>query len=307
MRSLTSLRSRIACALAISMAALAVAAPLAQADQGVKKPSAYYLALGDSLAFGYQGYKVVPPFAESQFTTGYVDDFGAKLRTIKKKNKIINNGCPGATSTSMNSTAGCTTYPFPVHHAYGAGLSQLQDAIAFINAHPGKVSPITVNIGNNDVLAALAGCGGLANPNLIPCLAAAAPSLFGSIATNLGTALAQLRAAAPKANIIVLGTYNPFAAAGFAAANPLTQQLNSVLSSVAAGAGAKFADPFPAFNGATPQPQTICSLTLMCADLVAPAGPDGDIHASDAGYQTLADLIWDASGYAALADDDDDD
>ena len=37
------------------------------------------------------------------------------------------------------------------------------------------------------------------------------------------------------------------------------------------------------------EPQTLCRLTLFCSD--------GDIHASNAGYQVIGDLMWDVSGY----------
>ena len=290
-------RSRLFGCLMLALALCAVAfVPVASAADIKVTPKKYYLALGDSLAFGFQSVKVVPPFAESQFTTGYVDALTTQLKTIKPDIQTINNGCPGATTATLNSVAGCTTYPFPLHHSYAPGTSQLGDAVAFLQANPGKVSPITVNIGNNDVLGAVAGCGGLTSPTLIPCLFGAAPALFGTIGANVTSTLTQLRAAAPTAKIILLGTYNPYAAIGFTAGNTLSASLNSVLASVAGGTGADYADPFPAFNGASPQPQTICSLTLMCPGGIPSLS--GDIHASDAGYQKLADLIWDASGYA---------
>jgi lysophospholipase L1-like esterase len=296
MTSRTSLRSRALLGLAIAATALIAAAPVAQAGSPKNTPKKYYLALGDSLGFGYQAYKVVPPFAASQFTTGYVDRLESQLKTIKPDIQTVNKSCPGATSGELNSTPGCTTYPFPLHDPYAPGNSQLQDAVAFINAQKAKVSPISINIGPNDLLRFINGtCGGLSN---LECVANGAPAVFAQVAGNLGQSLAQLKAAAPDAKLLVLGTYNPFQAApGGAAANPLLQQFNAVLASVAAGAGAEFADPYPAFNGASPQPQTICSLTLMCGDLIPPAGPDGDIHASDAGYAVLGDLLWDVSGY----------
>jgi hypothetical protein len=49
------------------------------------------------------------------------------------------------------------------------------------------------------------------------------------------------------------------------------------------------ADAFPAFNG-VPQPAGLCTLTLMCT-------AESDIHASDAGYALIADLMFRAAGY----------
>ena len=46
-------------------------------------PKNYYLALGDSVTYGYQRSKVVAGLPPSGFNTGYVDDFGARLRQIR--------------------------------------------------------------------------------------------------------------------------------------------------------------------------------------------------------------------------------
>jgi hypothetical protein len=54
----------------------------------------------------------------------------------------------------------------------------------------------------------------------------------------------------------------------------------------------RFADPFPVFNpqgNEAAETTAICTLTLVCTQ--------HDTHPSDAGYQTLASLIWNASGY----------
>jgi hypothetical protein len=45
-------------------------------------PKTYYLALGDSFTYGYQLAKVLADLPPSAFDTGYVDDFGARLRQI---------------------------------------------------------------------------------------------------------------------------------------------------------------------------------------------------------------------------------
>ena len=182
------------------------------------------------------------------------------------------------------------TYPFPLHDAYDSGTSQLQDAIAFLQANQGKVvADHAETSAPNDILRQIGLCGGLSNPAVLGCLAAAAPALFNTIATNVGSTLAQLRAAAPDAKIVLVGVYNPYAVVpGFGASNGLATQLNSILANVAANGTAEFANPFPVFNASA---ATVCANTLMCT-----ASPD--IHASDAGYQAIADLIWDASGYA---------
>ena len=279
-------RSRMLLACILTVLAASFAFTSVASAKNFNKPQKYYLALGDSLAFGFQGFKVVPPFAPTQFTTGYVDDFARQLLTAKDEIRTVNDGCPGATTTTLLSVAGCTTYPFPLHHSYAT--TQIADAVAFLNANPDKVSPITLNIGANDTLAAVTACGGLAN---IPCIIGAVPGLQTSIGGGVASAVGQLRAAAPNAKILVVGLYNPYEAIGFTLGNNLSAAINGAIAAGAASGGATFVDPLSTFNVGQPQPATICALTLMCNF--------GDIHASDAGYQKIADLLWTASGYTA--------
>lgn len=270
------------CLLAFTMALIALyLAPTAGASNGQRS----YLALGDSLAFGYSQVKfnsLFPNENPAAYNTGYVDDLGKVLRLLNPSLQTVNDGCPGETTDSFINGPCQYQLLFPLHHPYGGGpaSSQLSDALAYLGAHPGKVSPITLDIGANDALGVIKGlC------NLEPlCIAGQAPTLFAHVGTNLGTILAQLRAKAPKAQIIVLGLYNPFGST-LAGTDLLTAQLNGVMRNVAAGFGARFADPLPLFNppGALEQP-TICLLTNMCTPLV-------DIHPTDLGYAVLAGTI----------------
>jgi hypothetical protein len=78
-------------------------------------------------------------------------------------------------------------------------------------------------------------------------------------------------------------------------ADPLFQAFNTSLREAAAANRARFADPFPVFNpqgNMLAEVQAICTLTLLCAQ--------NDIHPSDAGYQALADLVFNVSEYARL-------
>src|SRR6266702_4601141 len=98
-------------------------------------PKQHYLALGDSLAFGVQ--------PNGDFTHGYVDDLFKILQSEGTKDHL-NLGCPGATSTTFI-IGGICSYPPPF-------ASQLAAAVAFLQANAGKVSPVTLDIGANDVL-----------------------------------------------------------------------------------------------------------------------------------------------------------
>ena len=77
----------------------------------------------------------LPPTA---FDTGYVDDFGLRLRQIQPTITTVNYGCPGETTSSFM-TGPClwTTLGQQLHDNFSG--SQLGAAIAFLKAHPGEV------------------------------------------------------------------------------------------------------------------------------------------------------------------------
>ncbi len=248
-------------------------------------PQLSYLALGDSLAFGYSQAKfnsLYPEESPADYNTGYVDDFARVLKLGDPSLQVVNDGCPGETTESLIDGPCEYQLSFSLHHPYVGGIhsSQLSDALAYLQANPGRVNPITIDIGANDALGVIEGTCKLE----ATCIGEHAPALFAHIAANLGLILGELRGAAPHAKIIVLGLYNPFGST-IAGGTQLTAQLNEVMEHVASTVGARFANPLPVFNppGALEQP-TICLLTNMCTPLV-------DIHPTDLGYAALAGLI----------------
>ena len=142
--------------LAGALCAISLAAPLALA--GTERPAggspaAYYLALGDSMAFGFQPTKATKPPSKldpAAFRTGYVDVFAAQLRKLSPKIRVINYGCPGETTVTF-AKGGCDWLKGggKLHNAFRG--SQLKAAEAFLRAHPGKVSPITVTLWGADL------------------------------------------------------------------------------------------------------------------------------------------------------------
>ncbi|HEU4974004.1 MAG TPA: SGNH/GDSL hydrolase family protein [Baekduia sp.] len=303
-------RWRLLSLLCTALAAALACVPVASADQApsnLTPPKAYYLALGDSLAYGYQQAKFaaeLPAIDPSTFNTGYVDVFASRLQQLSKGIVTVNDGCPGETSDSMingGPTPGtCATgngFPSPwLHHPYTG--SQMDDAIAFLQAHSKNTSPVTINIGANDLLATQRQCaaefgdGTLAD---LQCIQTRAPLTIGHVAQNLGSMLARIRAAAPTTEIIVMGLYNPqFTLPG--GDDLITQGFNPAMAGVAAQHGAFFADPFNTINHGAGYPSeaaSVCSQIAICTPL-------RDIHPFDNGYAAIADVIWDASGYAAL-------
>ncbi len=173
--------------------------------------------------------------------------------------------------------------------------------MAFLNAHPRQTSPITIDIGANDLLGTVRSCAA-ANPGNLPgelsCIQATAPTTIATVASNLGTILGALRNAAPTAEIIVMGLYDPlFTLPGAdALVDGPGPNFNSTMAGVASQFGAFFADPFPAINHGSAYPNeasSVCSQIAICTVLQ-------DIHPFDNGYAAIAGVIWQASGYSTL-------
>jgi lysophospholipase L1-like esterase len=259
-----------------------------QSTSRFNPPKQYYLALGDSLAFGFQFDKFnasFPSVPASIFSTGYVDDLAGMLQAIRPGITTVNYGCPAErTVTFLNGGCTYTAAGFPLHDSYAG--SQLSAALAFLRAHRGQVSPITVNIGVNDLIGLRTLCGAD-----VSCYFANGPAVLDEIATNLHYILSHLRAAAPDAEIITFTNYDVTFLFD-ARLLQLTQAFNSVVISTAAQSSVRVADVFGAFND-RPQPATVCALTFICTPLQ-------DSHPTDLGYEVIARQIWVVSGYDRL-------
>ena len=271
----------LAVTLGTATAATASASPPAR----LAPPKSYYLALGDSIAYGFQTTKALAGLPPQAFNTGYADLFAAQLRAWIA---TINYSCPGESTTTFLLPCIWKTSGHALHNDYAG--SQLGAALAFLAGHRGKVSPITLSLNGNDANDFLLTC----PPRDLACLQAGAPAAIAAYQARLTAILRQLRAAAPDAEIIVVGAYDPNVGA-FAFADPLFSQLNQAQQAAAAAVRARFSNPFPVFNpqgDPTAETTAICALTLLCSQ--------GDGHPSDAGYQAVAGIVWAASGYVSL-------
>src|ERR1700739_1034839 len=100
---------------------------------GKARPTPIYLALGDSLAFGYSQKRFeenLPEENPKAFETGYVNDFADVVRFVEPKLEIVNDGCPGETTESMIKGPCEYQLEYPLHHPFigGPESSQLSDA-----------------------------------------------------------------------------------------------------------------------------------------------------------------------------------
>ena len=146
-------------ALACAGIALLAVASRAAADSAPRvSPGSRYLALGDSVTFGYQEPQVQPPpdYAKAATFQGYPEHLGPALHL-----RVTNAACPGETSASLvDATApsyGCENYPsapnvgyrrsFPLHVSYKG--SQLSYAVSFLKKHP-ATRLVSLMVGAND-------------------------------------------------------------------------------------------------------------------------------------------------------------
>jgi lysophospholipase L1-like esterase len=310
MSALSRVRTRLlVCAAALVAFAALVLAPAAVA----KGPGSTYLALGDSLAYGYHQAQFQNELKEkgfveaANFNDGYVDDFGKALKLLNPKLKIVNDGCPGETTETMIKGSGVgpefcaggpTGSPFPkafLHHAYPG--AQLEDALAI--AKESGTGTITLDIGANDILQFLGHTCGF--PVTFTCTEAEVEAEIGHVVTNIAFILGQLRAAAPKATIVFVSQYNPYPTVltPEGRGDATVEALNGAIKSVAAGFGVKFANTARVinFSGTHGGPEagdipTVCALTAMCpGGKFNPASPEADIHPTKLGYAAMAGVL----------------
>jgi lysophospholipase L1-like esterase len=164
-------------------------------NPGNNRTVSTYLALGDSISFGYSEQvfdENDPNESPSYFEEGFTNDFAQDLARPWEAGRgltLVNDACPGETSNGLigeNPALGgkASTEPaghdpqglgdyhpcaynnvdgLPLHNSLsvaGQSISQLEDALSILKeghpAHP--VRAITLNIGSNDELAAIKQC-----------------------------------------------------------------------------------------------------------------------------------------------------
>jgi lysophospholipase L1-like esterase len=265
---------------------------------GTPTTTVYYLALGDSLAAG----------VGSPDGKGYVNDIekkeakkeskkGSKKSGKKSANLVLENlGCSGATTESMIDGPGCS---------YATG-TQLGDAEAFLEAHPGQVAFVTIDIGANDV----DGCTEGTTIN-VTCVTDG----LDAVETNLPVILSGLESAGGSTPIIGMSYYDPFLAAWLDGSAGQTLAKESVtllddLNGILAGdyGAAETADVADAFKSSDfgkggmydgkkvpVNVGLICKWTLMCSE--------ENIHADDAGHAQIAQAFEKILGPIVAAGD----
>ena len=244
--------------------------------------SGSYLALGDSVPFGFRG-GLSTAYKDATSFVGYPELVGKNLGL-----EVINATCPGETTASfLDATApsnGCENRPgsdagfrdsFPLHVAYDSPAQpQMEYALETLRRTK-DVRLITVQVGANDGFLCQA-------TTADQCQSAAELQGVGqAIQTNLGKILSTLRGAGHyDGKIVVVNYYALDYDSPLATASSL---MNAVIAGVAAANGATVADAFTAFQKAAAG----SGGNAVTAGLVLP----NDVHPSEKGQRLLADTV----------------
>jgi lysophospholipase L1-like esterase len=264
----------VALLLALTLLATVAPAAFASSHANLVGPKHYYLALGDSLAFGYQ--------PDLNYDDGYANDFYANLQQYGV-GALANMGCPGETSSTMIN-GGC---PFPFLRKYPYIGPQLDAALIYLALHSGQVSPVTLDIGANDFLP-------LINTSTCVINVSAFNSALVTLDSNLRqTILPELHAALMvngqlTGDLVMMNYYDPLQNK-CPNTVPYVEEVNQHIAADAAGY-ATVVDVFSAFGGATTPNPNICSYTWECSIF-------SDVHATDKGYSVIAATFEQGTGY----------
>ena len=239
--------------------------------------SGYYLALGDSLAAGFQ-------LGVDHRTEGYAGPVRASVEDRHGATVLVNLGCSGETTSSMLDGGTCS---------YAEG-SQLDQAEQFLGDHANQTHLVTLDIGGNDV--ARCGFEGLKPECTTPALA--------TLSSNLPKITSRLRAAAPDVQIVLLNYYDPFLVLDLAGSSGQGQKsvaelakVNAAITLSAKQSRAQVADVAAAFQTTVKTPVEVKDVGTVPTNLARilqwtwMAAPRFDFHANDKGYAVMARAV----------------
>jgi lysophospholipase L1-like esterase len=210
-----------------------------------------YLALGDSIAFGYD--PTVQNPKPNKFT-GYPEIVAQVEQHLVKNTKEENAACPGQSSASFLDPSvgdiGCVGFKDTIGLHTNYSGSQMDFAVAQVSGDP-SINLVTLSIGGNDLLLVEQECGDPTASSFAGCVQGklGLPPGLGVLKTygdNLATILTTLRMHY-GGKIVLVKYYAP-------SADPLVIEAISALNSVMVQVGtdphfnAKFADAFTAFQ-----------------------------------------------------------
>jgi lysophospholipase L1-like esterase len=265
------------CATAAIVAPGAVAKGKWSAGAAKVTAGSTYLALGDSVTFGYMERSVVPTpdYHNAASFLAYPEQLGAELHL-----KVANAACPGETSASLIDASapslGCENAyrrAYPLHVSYKG--SQLAYAVKFLRQHH-NVRLVSLMIGANDLFRCESpGSGCMMN------------SALGEIAANTRQILSAIRTKGGYRGQLALVNYYALDY-GSAATTAISVRLNHAMDSSARHFHAVIANGFGELQTAAHHSGgNTCTAGLLTQ---LSAGGCG-IHPSYAGQALLAQAL----------------
>jgi lysophospholipase L1-like esterase len=273
----------MACALGLSVASAQASGPAVKAGSG-------YLALGDSVTFGYEESNVVPApnYHQASSFLGYPELLGKELHLT-----VANASCPGETSTSLinpnGPSNGCENAPssphagyrtvFPLHVKYKG--SQLAFAISYLKAHK-NVRLVSLMIGANDLFRCQ-------STTKDACTSASEQkTVFSTISHNVHHILSAIRTKASYGGQLAIVNYYSLNYTNSFITN-IVQKLNSTVDDAAKQFHVTIANGFAEYKTASLHSgKNPCTAGLL-TQLGAP-GKCG-VHPSYAGQSLLAQAV----------------
>jgi lysophospholipase L1-like esterase len=245
-----------------------------------------YLALGDSVTFGFEEQQVVPApnYSDASSFLAYPELFGSELHV-----KIVNAACPGETSASLiDPTAqsnGCENTPgkgnvgyrtaSPLHVSYPG--SQLAFATSYLKKHQ-DVRLVSLMIGANDGLVCLETTADHCGSEL--------GTVITTVGKNVKTILSTLRSKAHyRGQLAIVNYYDTAQGLG-----TLIAQLNKTIDTAAAPFHVEIADGFGEFAAAAAHSGGNTCTAGLLTQLMGASTPCG-IHPSYAGQSLLAQAL----------------
>jgi len=230
-----------------------------------------YLALGDSVAFGFN------PLVDLATTqvTGYPE-----LLAAQRGLDVENLACPGEASGGFVSSTGADNHcrenrqAYPLHVAYDG--TQLQAALKILASSP-DIGLVTIDLGANDVFLLDHLCG-----RDLTCILSHFVATMTEYQKNLAVIFTELRQVY-SGPLVALTIYNPYPAD--ATAEYAIEKIDVALHDAIEAEGGVVADGLAAFTAASHGDPCAAGLLIKL--------PDGtcDVHPTPAGAKVLADAI----------------
>lgn len=254
-------------------------AAVVAATTGARAQSATYLALGDSLAYGFDTITTTPRSAGDRgYVRLYADWLGA---ATGERPAIVNLGVPGET-TGTFFLGGSLGYLFNSNYSLSDPPTQaalLEESITRELAAGRDIATVSLHIGVNDFFEVTERAG---FEDLPPAdQRALVDAEIPLVAARYADILTRICSRLPASELIVLGYYDPYAALPESPLHEIApygaQAINAMIQSQAARFGGRYIDLYTPFLGHEAEWTLILS--------------GGEIHPNAAGYAAIAGLM----------------